>query len=226
MKNVIAFSLWGNNPVYTIGALRNAELAEKVYPGWACWFYVGKSVPRKIVKSLQKKSNCRVIEVDEEGDWDAMFWRFLPAGDPDVDVMISRDCDSRLWFREKAAVDEWLESDKLFHIMRDNAQHTTPILGGMWGVRGDKLKDIASYIKDFHRSKNYWQMDQEFLRDIVYPLVREDSVVHDEFFEKNPFPYPRDEKHFVGQAYDGNGKILDDDEHFEEFTERDLNGTR
>ena len=229
MKKVISFSLWGDNTRYTVGAVRNAELAQKVYPDWECWFYIAASTKVSspwVAAQLGMMDNCRVIEVDEEGDWDAMCWRFLPAGDPDVDVMISRDCDSRLWFREKAAVEEGLESDKLFHIMRDNAQHTTPILGGMWGVRGDKLKDIASYIKDFHRSKNYWQMDQEFLRDIVYPLVREDSVVHDEFFEKNPFPYPRDEKHFVGQAYDGNGKILDDDEHFEEFTERDLNGTR
>jgi len=215
MKNVIAFSLWGNNPVYTIGALRNAELAEKVYPGWACWFYVGKSVPRKIVKSLQKKSNCRVFEMGESGNWDSMLWRFLPAGDPGVDVMISRDCDSRLNSREKAAVDEWLKSPKAFHIMRDHPQHTTEILGGMWGVKGDILQDMPSLIKEWKLS-DYWQVDQHFLKDSVYPRIADNAMVHDEFFSGNPFPTPRKEKYFVGQAFDEHDNPLHP-EHMEEI---------
>ena len=63
-----------------------------------------------------------------------MFWRFEPAGEEDVDVMISRDTDSRLNLREKFAVEEWLESDKGFHIMRDHPHHGYPVLGGMWGA--------------------------------------------------------------------------------------------
>ena len=34
-KRVIAFSLWGDQPIYTVGALKNAELAPKIYPGSA-----------------------------------------------------------------------------------------------------------------------------------------------------------------------------------------------
>jgi hypothetical protein len=29
----IAFSLWGENPKYLVGAVRNAELAPLLYPG-------------------------------------------------------------------------------------------------------------------------------------------------------------------------------------------------
>ena len=32
MKKVISFSLWGKNPTYTIGAIKNAELASQFYP--------------------------------------------------------------------------------------------------------------------------------------------------------------------------------------------------
>ena len=36
---VISFSLWGDNPKYTIGAMRKAELAATWYKGWKCRFY-------------------------------------------------------------------------------------------------------------------------------------------------------------------------------------------
>ena len=34
MKKIISLSLWGDNPVYTQGAIRNAELAKEIYPDW------------------------------------------------------------------------------------------------------------------------------------------------------------------------------------------------
>ena len=214
-KKVIAFCLWGDDPTYTCGAVRNAELAKKIYPGWECWFYIAQSTmwaspwvaPCLRGESMENLDNCKVIEMPEEGNWDSMFWRFLPAGDPEVDVMISRDCDSRLNSREKAAVDEWLKSPKAFHIMRDHPQHTTQILGGMWGVKGDILQDMPSLIKEWKLS-DYWQVDQDFLKDIIYPRIVDNSMVHDEYFEHKPFPTKRKEKYFVGQAFDANCEPL------------------
>ena len=80
--------------------------------------------------------------MNEKGDWTGMFWRFL-AADHLSDIVLSRDTDSRLNKREKAAVDEWLNSDKDFHIMRDHPYHATEILGGMWGCRNGILHGIA-----------------------------------------------------------------------------------
>lgn len=37
------------------------------------------------------------------------------------------------------AVDEWLESGKMFHVMRDHPGHNMHILCGMWGARWDLL---------------------------------------------------------------------------------------
>ena len=66
-----------------------------------------------------------------------MLWRFIPVLDPSVSVMVSRDLDSRITYREQAAVEEWLESGLAFHVMRDNPHHDTEILGGMWGAMMD-----------------------------------------------------------------------------------------
>jgi hypothetical protein len=56
------------------------------------------------------------------------IWRFLPAGDETVSVMASRDLDSPLTTRERAAIDEWLSSDLSFHSMRDHPSHGVSIL--------------------------------------------------------------------------------------------------
>ena len=207
MKKIISFSLWGDNPVYTIGAIKNADLALEIYPGWICRYYIGKSVPNDIITALIEKDNTEVFVMNEDGDWTGMFWRFYPAAEPDIDVMISRDTDSRLSLREKAAVDEWLSSDKDFHIMRDHPYHATEILGGMWGVRGDLLSNMRQMILDYAKG-DFWQVDQNFLKEQVYPVIVNHTCVHDEFFEKKPFPISRELKRFVGQAFDANDTLL------------------
>ena len=208
MKKIISYCLWGNSPKYTFGALKNATLAEKIYPGWICRFYVGTSTPPNIIQELSNFSNTEVIIQKTEGNWEGMFWRFEAISDPDVEVMISRDCDSRLTHREKAAVEAWLSTDKNFHIMRDHPFHQTEILGGMWGCRKPLLNDMTQLIKDYTRKGDFWQVDQNFLREIVYPLVKGQSCVHDEFFAGQPFPTPRKGLEFVGQVFDENEKTV------------------
>jgi len=206
-KKLITFSLWGSNPKYTVGAIRNAVLANTIYPGWVCRYYVGKSVPNEIVQTLKNFNNVEIIEMEEEGNWSGMFWRFYPASEQDVDVMISRDCDSRLSLREKLAVDEWLKSDKGFHIMRDHPWHGTHILGGMWGVKKGVLPQMKNEIDNFVKGE-FWQVDQNFLSRVIYPLVKENTMVHDEFFNfdnhKIKFPSERINKEFVGDVFDHN----------------------
>ena len=120
--------------------------------------------------------------------------------------MISRDTDSRLSVREHAAVQEWLSSDKDFHIIRDHPYHATEILGGMWGVRNGLLKGIKASIDNYDKGEfdDKWQVDQNFLRDVIFPTVQDKSFVHDEFFEKKPFPNnapSRTNTDFIGQVY-------------------------
>jgi len=210
MKKVISFSLWGNDRKYTIGAIENAKLAKEHYPGWTCRYYIGKSVPEDITEQLKKFENTEVFLMSEQGDWTGMFWRFFAASDPEVSIMISRDCDSRLNKRESAAVKEWVESDKSFHIMRDHPFHGTEILGGMWGCKSPSLRNMVSMIEDYKKIGNFWQVDQNFLRENVYPIVSQDSMVHDEFFQKSPFPTQRDGLEFVGQVYDENNMPLEE----------------
>lgn len=213
---VIAFSLWGDDPKYNVGAVRNAELAQLIYPDWECWFYVrpqvvdGTNIWPPVLTELMCHKNVRVIRVTKPGDWTGMFDRFEAASDPRVDVMISRDCDSRLTDREKAAVDEWLESNKGFHTIHDHAHHTVPVLGGLWGIKSGVLPEFGVLLEQWPK-ENRWQTDQEFLTQAIWPRVKHNTMNHAEFHTNvwagRPIPLPRSGREFIGATYDENDVI-------------------
>lgn len=207
-KKIISFSLWGNDRKYTYGAIKNAELADKIYSGWIVRYYCSKSVPTDIVSHLAQFKNSEIIFKNETGDWAGLFWRFYPASDRSVEIMISRDCDSRLNLRERTAVDEWINSENSFHIMRDHPDHNFKILGGMWGVKNPKLHDMQKMIHEYLKGNISRGTDQTFLGDVIYPLIKNDCLAHDEIFDYEPnsraFPFRRKKIEFVGEIFDCN----------------------
>lgn len=107
--------------------------------------------------------------------------------DPEIERFIVRDTDARLSGREADAVEEWIESGIPFHVMRDNAAHNVPILGGMWGSIPGLIPDFANKIrgwmqtiqgnKDNPRGR-YHDTDQQFLWNVVWPVVRNNCLAH------------------------------------------------
>ena len=206
MKKVITFCLWGDNPNYNIGAIKNAELAKKYYSDFECWFYIHKqSVPETTINELSKLDNVKIIL--KEGNLNSckpMMWRFEAIDDPEVEIMMSRDTDTRIWEREVIAVNDWLSSGKIFHIMRDHPHHCFSILGGMFGTKkNSKINSWVELMSDVKQvgHRNY---DQIFLADYIYPIVVSDSLIHASLHRKEshalPFPIPHnDNLNFVGE---------------------------
>ena len=162
-KKIISFSLWGNNPKYTIGAIKNTQLAPIVYPDWVCKFYISNDVPREIIKSLEQTSD--IIQVNNIGNWKLAVERFK-AIDDDIECAIFRDTDSRLNLREKAAVDEWLKSDKTMHIMKDHPYHRGfPILAGMWGLKKIGFDLNMTSMLNVYTNQEQYHYDQIFLNN-------------------------------------------------------------
>lgn len=61
---------------------------------------------------------------------------------------IVRDSDSRLNARDRIAVEEWIESGKPIHSIRDHVNHCFPMNGGMWGgIRGAIKVNKSGYSK-------------------------------------------------------------------------------
>ena len=218
-KRVITFSLWGDIPKYTIGAIKNVSLAQMIYNGWICRFYCGASVPKDIISTLDQFDNVELVFPEIEEEYNNLFWRFLAIDDPDVEVMISRDTDSRLSSREKAAVDEWLTSDKGFHIMRDHIYHAIEIPGGMFGCKRGTINNITEQIKNHNKSDEYYT-DEVFLIKTIWPQIKNNYLAHDAFgcLDRNSFPTKRIGNEFVGKIFDENDKTIKEHELILEFS--------
>jgi hypothetical protein len=169
---VVAYSLYGNNPRYTDGALANAKLIAEYFPGWTMRVYHDKSVPEPVLKHL-RDHNAELVDMSEDPLKNQMVWRFLPAGEANVDRFTSRDIDARLSAREAAAVKEWEESDLPFHVMRDHPSHNNfKVSGGMWGSKGGAIKDIQERLLGSHLANDYI-VDMDFLNSQIWPLMSE-----------------------------------------------------
>lgn len=184
-RHVISFSLWGTNPDYTHGAIINARIAPYLYPGWVCRFYCDESVPTPVLQELRSLGSEVVMMPAGTHRFDGLFWRFFVSDDPEVDLFLIRDCDSRLNSQEKVAVDDWLASDKPFHIMRDHPYHNELILAGMWGGAANVLPSIQEVVNRHFSATENRHSDQAFLRDFVWPLIKNESLVHDSYFRYN-----------------------------------------
>lgn len=191
MKKIISFSIWGSNPKYADAAILNAKLQPEIYPEWTCRFYVDETVPKNIIDELINL-NSEIVKMPKSDGNYGLFWRFEPLKDITIERFIVRDTDSRLNVREAAAVKEWEESGKEFHIMRDNPMHNVYICGGMWGAtsefinkyknlydkeREDFLKTV-SFSRMYGSRGKYFNTDQPFLWKYVWPRIINSHIAH------------------------------------------------
>jgi len=205
---LISFSLWGNNPKYCIGAVKNAESSKDFYPEWSCVFYIAKDVPN-IYKEKLLEAGSKVIECDENSNFSFNVNRFLAMDIDNVTRVIFRDTDSRFCQREVDAVNEWIDQDTVLHIMKDHPYHGNfPILAGMFGLNKSKFPYSMKESIDFFKKQtnglldNQYYFDQIFLRDFVWNNFKNDCTIHDEFFHFRPFPSPRVDRRFVGESFE------------------------
>ncbi len=193
-KNLIAFSIYGGSPAYCDGAVRNATAAKFLYPEWRCRFYVDESVPERVIRRLlDEGANVRRVGGLPAGRF-GTFWRFLIADDDAIDRYLVRDCDACLNLRERAAVDAWLSGGRHFHVMRDGITHTEVMLAGMWGGVRAALPPIQQEIIAYCRTAPLSRIaDQLFLRESIWPTVRQSVLAHDsEFSLRDSQPFPTD----------------------------------
>ena len=184
---VISYSLWGGNKVYTYGMIENVILARDIYHGWQVRIHYNDTVPAKIVSWLGQQTNVKLIKHTKAADGrdSNMFWRFEDLF-TNWTVLI-RASDSRLNKREKSLVDEWLASDKDFHIVRDHKHHVIPIMGGCHGVRNGICKPFFIQFQEYYNqvydyesatTKENYNADQIFLGRLIYPNVVDRSFIH------------------------------------------------
>ena len=213
-KNVVSFSLWGDKEKYFNGAIANINLVPKVYPGWVARVYVDDEYAPQDIDEM-RKTGAEVFVEHRQHHWAGFFWRFKAMyDDPTIERFIVRDTDSRINGRESDAVEEWIDSDLPFHIMRDNAAHNIEIMGGMWGSKAGIIPGFKTMMDDwiakipniqYSRDVPVHGIDQVFLCQKIWPFIYHCHIAHDEYFKltgyERPFRVKLNRDGYVGMVY-------------------------
>ena len=220
-KRVISYSIFGDKAEYLSRFIKDVhEEAKGIYPynTFTLRVYFGKTLSQttrdKLRESLPNIRFCDIRKVPHYGDLSAHIgtvWRFVPLADRSLDVFCVRDLDSPLLQRGGDAVKEWLETDKLMHVMRDRSQHSIPIMGGMWCFRPSASGTLGASLLDKILSESdkpnlSTRADQLLIERFIWPQLQSRTLQHDSYFchlyeDAKPFPTQRRE-YYVGCVRD------------------------
>ncbi len=180
--HAFSFSLYGpEKPLYYTGLLENIQLVHTYFAGWCVFVYIGADVPESFVQRLESDPIVRIRRTGITGHKNSIY-RFFAVDEPDVEFVCFRDADSRIHWKDRWAIRDFLQSGMDAHIIRDHVEHTALILAGMWGLRKGflprPLREIyESWTPKFVSSGNPndptgFGIDQNFLSLEIYPLVK------------------------------------------------------
>ena len=194
------------NPYYYVGLLENIAIAQRDFPGWAIYVYIGNDVDLDFQEKLLELG-CRLRQTGEIGDVN-MVYRFFAIDEPDIDLMVVRDIDSRVHWKDQWAIRQFVSSPARLHIIRDNRVHTVPILGGLWAMRksSESIRDI--YRSNPHGFQINLGHDQNFLANQIYfRFSRSEMLIHSSISWKfhpdevlTPFPFKWDPAVWCGRC--------------------------
>ena len=138
------------------------------------------------LKTVKEKTKHVSVTGEEIEKLNERVWRYLPMMDPLVDHFMSRDLDSEICKREAYAVNEWVQSNRTFHVMRDHQSHCSVIMAGMFGAkvyrRRDLIQGLTRIMLALGSNKGHVldrDIDQTKLADIFWPSVKDDAVIID-----------------------------------------------
>lgn len=208
MISVFSFCLYGHNPKYTLGMIENVKIINDKFNDWYIYIYYN-NVPENILEQLQLYNNVVLIK-SSYTNHKTMLDRFKPIDNIDVDIMMIRDADSRIHDRDLWAINEFINSDKKLHIIRDHRYHQRPIMGGLFGMKKGFIDfNIENAIKIFEPNhEDAYQVDQNFLEHFIYPIAIKTNnyLLHGHKISDNeistPFSIPVTNGDFCGQVID------------------------
>jgi hypothetical protein len=196
----------------------NARMLLAAFPDAIVKIYVASDVPAYVTDVLVRYPNVRIVHVPRMRGIHNMYDRFRAYDDDDYDILFVRDADSRIRLRDQDCIRQFCASDRMFHIIRDHKGHEQLIMGGMWGARkgairglSEPLATVAETFQQVKANSSLYGGDQDFLAQVIYPLVKDQTMVHDaqrrfasEVSLWADFGYPLVNDEFVGQIWSYN----------------------
>ena len=231
-------SLYGRDPRYTWGVIRNAQLVPVHLPKWRLRVYVAAdtapselTVPPRIINKL-RLLGAEIATVPAGKSMAPRNWRLLAASDQHVDYFLVRDADARLSEREAAAVRDWVSAAEknasnyaVVHCIRDHPKHADQaIVDGLWGGRPRPLHQrLNKPITDIPGLKSTSATSKEVnvvLTEVVWTAVADVAYCHDSVSPcdrwtpaavRHLFPTSRSGREYLGQKFDEHQELVSQD---------------
>lgn len=160
----------------------NLRLSRLLFPDWKIYIAVDK--PSKVAFSdyfdRLEDQNLIYLEVMPPAPLcEAMLWRMNPVLQLNQDTtatythVICRDLDSPLTYRDRQAVQYWVDNGKAAHAITDSISHDVYMLGGMIGfvpkyfTMRTNIRDFTTLIQGYDLSQK--GSDQTLLNSKIYP---------------------------------------------------------
>ena len=206
--NVFSFCLYGPyNARYYPGMIENIQLIHRHFPEWFVFVYVGSDVAPEMVAMLRSAPRV-VLRFTGKTGIENMIERFYAIDEPDVDLMVVRDADSRVHSRDRWAIHDFLASPQfVLHTIRDHKEHSASIMGGLWALRKSSGIDMHAEYEAYRANPEDRgiALDQNFLSCRIYPKLCNRMLVHLGRGPSTPretvrgFPTPWTERLYCGQ---------------------------
>ncbi len=161
---VFSFCLYGTEPNYYTGLLENLEIIKTFFPDF------GVIVHKGICDSTWTLPDwVEVVETGKAGPINTLY-RYRPLLTHEIGFV--RDTDSRITARDRWCIQEFLKSDKSYHMIRDHVWHRSKIMAGLFGWKKPVTLELAL------DSEASYGIDEAFLADHLYPWIVADALVH------------------------------------------------
>jgi hypothetical protein len=196
MKKIISYSIFGSRTTakenrfvfnaYLRGLVWNVKMNAIVYEGWQSHVEVDSgtfSDYDNIFYGLKRDYGMSFGINNEQPLCMSMLWRLKPVFNKENDIVLCRDADALTSYRESKAVNEWLESDKIIHSIKDNPAHSLPLMGGMIGFKCEPIREKYGTWEDLimkaQMDLSQRGSDQDLMMKIIYPDFKESILQKD-----------------------------------------------
>ena len=215
MVKVFSFCLYGppNPRYYPTPMIQNVELIQGYFPGWKVYLYVSPDVDTGFLQQVSQYSNVVLKHTGKLGTINRLE-RLFAIDDPEVETMFVRDADSRVHWKDRWAINDFLSKPQFIgHVIRDSKEHGASILAGLWGMHKIpeiNMRELFTMFLNNPIDLGFGKdgVDQSFLGIYIYNRIKNRLLVHysnsmvlsGEHVVEFPFPYTN---HFYCGRVDG-----------------------